>query len=88
MRIRTVWSPTLIILPMVALGLSLVLWGRDYNDYVAAQGHTGAPVVGPKGNDINPASAAPLSGFHRGNAVTCFTHPKVTLCYWMTKERG
>ena len=78
----------LIILPLVALGLSLVLWGRDYNDYVAAQGAATPRLDRPSSVEGNPASATPLQGFHRGNAVTCFTHPKVTLCYELTKERG
>ena len=92
MRIRTRWSPMLIILPMVALGLSLVLWGRDYNNYVADQQVRASPskTSSELSDTLNVpvVSAAPLHGFHHGRAITCFTHPRVTLCYRLLKERG
>ena len=33
------------------------------------------------------ASAAPLLAIHRGEAITCFTHPDITMCHKWTKER-
>lgn len=95
MRIRTRWSPMLIILPMVALGLSLVLWGRN-NAVEGGESYRSDDRRPSAHNDswtdvatgaAHPNNAA-LHGFHRGNAVTCFTDPKVTLCYQLMKERG
>ena len=63
----------LIILPMVALALALVLWGRDYNDYVASARVASGVAAIPLVDEVTAkaqSDATPLNGFHRGNAVT------------------
>ncbi len=80
-RQRTIWTWKLIAYPLVVI--PVMVW----QGFVAEQ----APAVTAKGSvqygDVS-ASATPIHGVTGGNAVTCYTHPKITLCYWMTKERG
>mgnify|MGYP001564614234 CR=1 FL=1 len=84
MRIRTVWNWRLRLYPLLVAVLYL---------YVAAQASQPSDQGRSDGEAVKrqaattPASAAPLHGFHQGRAITCFTHPKVTLCYSLTGER-
>ena len=66
------------------------LWG-PITALVIAGGGWFADRQGPSSSNGIPAgepAESAISGIHRGTAVTCFTHPKVTLCYRLTKERG
>ena len=77
MRERTVLAGRLILWPLVAASLALYSWAQPN---VAGQDPTEASVRGPKGNASNPAPAAPLSGIHRGRAITCQS-VRVTNCF-------
>ena len=48
-----------------------------------------AAAVPSKGTQSATAAPLPkpLSGILRGRAITCFTHPQLTLCYELTMER-
>lgn len=89
MRFRTVWDWRLRLYPLVVIPAIFYVAaqqdGDDLRSAVAAMARQEQPTAALQ--DAAPASAAPISGFHRGNSLTCFTHPKITLCYWMTKER-
>ena len=65
-----------IVLPIIALVIALGGWIADRQGHKSVEGELTAPVV-----------SATLSGIDKGIAVTCFTHPEVTLCYRLTLER-
>lgn len=80
MRLRTVWDWRLRLYPLVVI--PALVW---VNFVAERQGRDGR--TGKAADEIPAVTAAPLHGFHNGTAVTCFTHPKVTLCYQLLKER-
>lgn len=93
-----------IVLPLIALLIALGGWwidlpaARQARVNVGESQNAGVPINGDaliqatgesQQAEGKPAvSAAPLSGFHRGNAVTCERRPEITFCWWLTKERG
>ena len=82
MRIRTVWTWRLRVYPLIVAGLYV---------YVATAGsipETEASLRSSTEASGGQSVAAPLSGFHKGRAITCHRHPLVTLCYRLTEERG
>ena len=80
MRIRTIWDWRLRLYPLIVIPAIV---------YVAAQDAAAPPPDRmPVSVESGPASAAPLSGYHHGRAITCYRHPDVTLCYRLTEERG
>ena len=64
-----------IVLPIIALLIALGGQFADRQGYKSVEGELTAPVV------------SAISGIDNGTAVTCFTHPDVTLCYRLTQER-
>ena len=79
MRLRTHWDWRLRVYPFIVIPLLIYVVHSNESGY-----HRNL-----RDTVISPATewAAPLHGIHNGTAISCFTHPKVTLCYQLTKER-
>ena len=80
MRLRTIWDWRLKLYPLVVIPMIF---------YVAAQTSESPSrhVSGVASSDSRSVVAAPLSGIHKGVAVTCERRPLITFCHTLTKER-
>ena len=80
MRIRTVWTWKLIAYPLIVIPLIVYFAakGGDVDERASARYEvTGA---------AHPNNAA-IHGFHKGRAITCVRHPKITHCVeWKQPE--
>ena len=72
-----------IVLPLLALLIALGGWFAD------RQPSTADPETAASNKAVGQGEIAvsAISGIDNGTAVTCFTHPDVTLCYRLTHER-
>ena len=55
--------------------------------FVAAQEQKYPAREGTRPSSAASVAAAPLSGIHKGVAVTCERRPLITFCHTLTKER-
>ena len=79
-RSRTEWNWRLIVLPLLII--PAMVWVNFVAPARVADGVAAIPSV----DDVTAkaqSGATPLHGFTHGRAVTCYTHPKVTLCYML-----
>lgn len=81
MRSRTIWDWRLRLYPLLVIPAIFYVAAQEAmtaRHSVAGSDHGGLAV---------PASAAPLSGIHRGNAITCERRAEITFCWKLNLER-
>ena len=69
------------------IAVSAILKGGDANESERQRATTAEHRPDVATGAAHPTNAASLSGIDNGTAVTCFTHPLITLCYRLTQER-
>ena len=83
MRLRTVWDWRLRLYPLVVIPALIYVAAQGWNE--SADRGKPNPATGQDGPAI-PVSA-PLSGFHKGTAVTCERRREITFCFQLNVER-
>ena len=81
-RERTDWTWRLKLYPIVVIPL-MVYFVATAGPTLTAEASVQQPVEASGGQ----SAAAPLSGFHKGTAITCERRTEITFCWQLTEER-
>ena len=72
-----------ILLPILIALIALGAWFADRQPSTAIT----TPVASSEAIGQGEIAVSAISGIDNGTAVTCFTHPLITLCNRLTQER-